>query len=292
MPIEPYFRGMKWWGWATRTSRSRTRTSPISGVPAAPPRDRRRPGVVTKGRIRGPAHPRARRAARAPHRLGSRRRRRARLHRSLRPPGPRPGQELAPPRAAPARRDRAAPGRRRPLRRRGRGGGGPAGGDRRRRRRHPFGRRREHLGQPRTAGGRHPARRRSTCSGCLSAARSSDICSPPGLAASRPCTTSPPARRPPTVTRVSEANETRFSFATKKSQRKLAGRIVARHGGLCIGSGPLYDQKKFDTPLHPRLPPGSRRAGRRIRDRRAVEPAAPRLRQCDGRRADGLPVAP
>jgi len=97
----------------------------------------------------------------------------------------------------------------------------------------------------------------------------------------------------PTVTRVSDANETRFSFATKKSsslldriksralaeflqrrrdfdldamclafigyegserhvraQRKLAGRIVARHGGVCIGSGPggLYDQKKFDTP--------------------------------------------
>ena len=97
----------------------------------------------------------------------------------------------------------------------------------------------------------------------------------------------------PTVTRVSDANETQFSFATRKAaslldrvksralteflrrrrdfdldtmclafigyegsdrhvraQRKLAGRIVARHGGLCIGSGPgaLYDQKKFDTP--------------------------------------------
>jgi alkyldihydroxyacetonephosphate synthase len=33
-------------------------------------------------------------------------------------------------------------------------------------------------------------------------------------------------------------------------QRKLVGKIVARHGGLCIGSSPgeLYDQKKFDTP--------------------------------------------
>ena len=33
-------------------------------------------------------------------------------------------------------------------------------------------------------------------------------------------------------------------------QRRLVGRIVARQGGLCIGSGPgaLYDQKKFDTP--------------------------------------------
>jgi alkyldihydroxyacetonephosphate synthase len=97
----------------------------------------------------------------------------------------------------------------------------------------------------------------------------------------------------PSVTRVSDANETRFSFATRKdptpldrvqsralqtflrrgrgydleamclafigyegsakhvaAQRKLVGRIVSRHGGLCIGSGPgtLYDQKKFDTP--------------------------------------------
>jgi alkyldihydroxyacetonephosphate synthase len=97
----------------------------------------------------------------------------------------------------------------------------------------------------------------------------------------------------PSVTRVSDAYETRFSFATRKAptaldrlkskglqaylqrrrgfdldamclafigyegtkghvatQRKLVGRIVGRHGGLCIGSGPgaLYDQKKFDTP--------------------------------------------
>lgn len=95
------------------------------------------------------------------------------------------------------------------------------------------------------------------------------------------------------VTRVSDAPETRFSFATRKrstlldkaqskalqafltrrkgfdleqmclsfigfegskdhvaTQRKAAGRIVKRHGGLCVGSGPgvLYDQKKFDTP--------------------------------------------
>jgi alkyldihydroxyacetonephosphate synthase len=97
----------------------------------------------------------------------------------------------------------------------------------------------------------------------------------------------------PSVTRVSDANETQFSFATRKdasaldrlkskalttylqrrrhfdlgamclsfigyegsadhvaAQRKLVGRIVASHGGLCIGAGPgaLYDQKKFDTP--------------------------------------------
>jgi alkyldihydroxyacetonephosphate synthase len=95
------------------------------------------------------------------------------------------------------------------------------------------------------------------------------------------------------VTRVSDAHETQFSFAMRKrltlaekvqsaalrtflqrrlgfalgqmslafigyegsqshvaEQRKAAGRIVKRHGGLCIGSGPgaLYDQKKFDTP--------------------------------------------
>jgi alkyldihydroxyacetonephosphate synthase len=97
----------------------------------------------------------------------------------------------------------------------------------------------------------------------------------------------------PSVTRVSDAYETAFSFSTKtgdsivdklkskalsvflerrknfdleamclafigyegtkghvSAQRKLAGRIVRRHGGLCIGTGPgaLYDQKKFDTP--------------------------------------------
>jgi alkyldihydroxyacetonephosphate synthase len=97
----------------------------------------------------------------------------------------------------------------------------------------------------------------------------------------------------PSVTRVSDANETQFSFATRKAptaldnvksralttflekrrdfdlgamclafvgyegstahvkaQRRLAGRILARHGGVCIGRGPgaLYDQKKFDTP--------------------------------------------
>jgi alkyldihydroxyacetonephosphate synthase len=95
------------------------------------------------------------------------------------------------------------------------------------------------------------------------------------------------------VTRVSDAYETAFSFATRKDptvadrlksralttylerrrafdvesmclsfigyegsgrhvavQRRLVGRIVGRHGGLCIGSSPgaLYDQKKFDTP--------------------------------------------
>lgn len=97
----------------------------------------------------------------------------------------------------------------------------------------------------------------------------------------------------PSVTRVSDASETAFSFATRKDpsaldrvksmaltgylrrrrgfdidamclsfigyegserhvggQRKAVGRIVGRHGGLCIGASPgeLYDQKKFDTP--------------------------------------------
>src|SRR5829696_2057677 len=35
-----------------------------------------------------------------------------------------------------------------------------------------------------------------------------------------------------------------------KAQRKAVGKIVSRHGGLCIGASPgeLYDQKKFDTP--------------------------------------------
>jgi alkyldihydroxyacetonephosphate synthase len=98
----------------------------------------------------------------------------------------------------------------------------------------------------------------------------------------------------PSVTRVSDGPETRFSFATRKAptavdrlkskglqaflerkssfgdleqmclafvgyegskahvatQRKLVGKIVSAHGGICIGSSPgeLYDQKKFDTP--------------------------------------------
>jgi alkyldihydroxyacetonephosphate synthase len=97
----------------------------------------------------------------------------------------------------------------------------------------------------------------------------------------------------PSVTRVSDAYETRFSFVTRKdptvldrlksaalktylsrrrgfdvgemclsfigyegterhvaAQRKLTGKIVSRHGGVCIGASPgeLYDQKKFDTP--------------------------------------------
>ena len=97
----------------------------------------------------------------------------------------------------------------------------------------------------------------------------------------------------PSLTRLSDAPETDFSFATRKTpslldrmkstalseylrrrrgfelaamclsfigyegserhvaaQRRAVGRIVGRHGGLCIGAGPgaLYDQKKFDTP--------------------------------------------
>ncbi|HTP23575.1 MAG TPA: FAD-binding oxidoreductase [Solirubrobacteraceae bacterium] len=95
------------------------------------------------------------------------------------------------------------------------------------------------------------------------------------------------------VTRVSDANETQFSFAMRvlptftdklqsralrlylsnrlkwdvnemclafigyegseqhvAMQRRAVGKLVKRHGGLCIGSGPgaLYDQKKFDIP--------------------------------------------
>jgi alkyldihydroxyacetonephosphate synthase len=113
---------------------------------------------------------------------------------------------------------------------------------------------------------------------------------PAGLAAMRDIAASEAS---PSVTRVSDAPETQFSFATKKgnalvdrlksralreflerrrgfdvsamclsfigyegsvkhvaAQRKLTGRIVAEHGGVCIGSGPgeIYDQKKFDTP--------------------------------------------
>jgi alkyldihydroxyacetonephosphate synthase len=95
------------------------------------------------------------------------------------------------------------------------------------------------------------------------------------------------------VTRVSDPNETQFSFAMRvmptltdklqshalriflrcrlgwdldemclsfigyegseqhvAAQRRAVGKLVKRHGGLCIGSGPgaLYDRKKFDIP--------------------------------------------
>ena len=95
------------------------------------------------------------------------------------------------------------------------------------------------------------------------------------------------------VTRVSDAHETQFSFAMRVrptlldklqsralriflrrrlgfdlnqmclsfigfegsrrhvgEQRRAVGKLIKRHGGLCIGSGPgvLYDQKKFDIP--------------------------------------------
>ncbi|MBO0694298.1 MAG: hypothetical protein J2P58_15440, partial [Acidimicrobiaceae bacterium] len=35
-----------------------------------------------------------------------------------------------------------------------------------------------------------------------------------------------------------------------KADRRAVGRLVAKHGGVCVGTGPgkLYDQKKFDTP--------------------------------------------
>jgi alkyldihydroxyacetonephosphate synthase len=111
-----------------------------------------------------------------------------------------------------------------------------------------------------------------------------------GLAAMRDIAASDTA---PSVTRVSDAYETAFSFATRKAptpldriksaalttylkrrrgfdlaamclsfigyegserhltaERKAVGKIVGRHGGLCIGASPgeLYDQKKFDTP--------------------------------------------
>ncbi len=111
-----------------------------------------------------------------------------------------------------------------------------------------------------------------------------------GLAAMQEIASSEAA---PSITRVSDGPETRFSFATRKAptpvdrlksaalqqyltrrrgfdtssmalsfigyegteqhvafQRKQVGKVVSRHGGLCIGAGPgvLYDQKKFDTP--------------------------------------------
>jgi len=125
------------------------------------------------------------------------------------------------------------------------------------------------------------------------------------------------------VSRVSDAPETKFSFATRKQptlldkaqskalttfltrrlgfdldqmalsflgfegserhvaeQRKAVGKIVKRHGGLCVGSGPgaLYDQKKFDTPYIRDFMLDRGIPRRRFRDGDAVEPPGPRPR--------------
>jgi alkyldihydroxyacetonephosphate synthase len=101
------------------------------------------------------------------------------------------------------------------------------------------------------------------------------------------------SEHPVSLTRVSDANETQFSFAMRvrptlldkmqssalqlflsrrrgydldqmclafigyeggrrhvAAERRAVGRLLKRHGGLCIGAGPgaLYDQKKFDIP--------------------------------------------
>ena len=53
-----------------------------------------------------------------------------------------------------------------------------------------------------------------------------------------------------TSTNVPVVHRLRGERGHVAEQRKKVGKIVKRHGGLCIGSGPgaLYDQKKFDTP--------------------------------------------
>ena len=72
--------------------------------------------------------------------------------------------------------------------------------------------------------------------------------------------------------------------ARRERSASSSAKIVSAHGGVCIGSSPgeLYDQKKFDTPVHPRLPARPRRARRRVGDLGAVERPARPLRQRDG----------
>lgn len=59
-------------------------------------------------------------------------------------------------------------------------------------------------------------------------------------------------------------------------QKKIVKDIVGKHGGIRIGKGPgvLYDQKKYDTGLDPRLPSRSRRHRRRPRYRGGVKTGA------------------
>ena len=74
------------------------------------------------------------------------------------------------------------------------------------------------------------------------------------------------------------------------AQRKLTGRIVSRHGGVCIGASPgrALRPEEVRHAVHPRLPARPRHARRRVGDRGAVERAAPALRRGDGRRARGV----
>ena len=165
---------------------------------------------------------------------------------------------------------------------------------------------------------RHGAR----APGAGASARSSATCSRPGQASLAAMRDIAAAEAHPSVTRVSDPEETQFSFATKKTSGPLdklqveradgvppaprglrprsrcaspssatraargtsrrsasaVGRIVSRHGGLCIGSGPgeLYDQKKFDTPYIRDFLLDRGDPRRRVRDRGAVERARPR----------------
>ena len=63
--------------------------------------------------------------------------------------------------------------------------------------------------------------------------------------------------------------------ATSRRSARRSGRIVARHGGLCIGVEPgrALRPEEVRHALHPRLPARPRRARRRLRDRGAVERA-------------------
>ena len=129
--------------------------------------------------------------------------------------------------------------------------------------------------------------------------------------AARPRSPSPPARSPAALDRhgqqgpdegpgagaAGHLDQICLSFIgyeggrrTSRGRRRWSRTSSASTAASCVGKGPgvLYDQKKFDTPVHPRLPARPRRRRRRVRDGRALVEAEAALR----RRAWPRPTRP
>ena len=128
------------------------------------------------------------------------------------------------------------------------------------------------------------ARRPCTCTACPRSARSSATCSRTGPRRSRPCAIAA-SEAAPSVTRVADANETAFSFATKKASIAARQDAVegARRRSSSAASG--FDLER-DVPRLHRLR-GHRRhvAAQRKRGRAHRRPPRRHLHRREPRRA-------